>query len=289
MYDYSINDNGTLVPYGTAPAHYQTDVLADRAVAAIRERVRSPQPFYLKFSPLAPHSSGAVNGHDGQGPDPAPRHRGAFAGAPLDVGPAYDEADVRDKPASIRRLPRISAQARAAHRHPQPAAAGLAAGRRRGDHAHGRRAPRRRRARPDDHRLHVRQRLAGGRAPGGPGQGPRLRAVDPGAADRPRPRLRRRRRRPAPSRSTSTCRARSRRSRAPSAPRAGRPGPARGGPRIAACARPAAAQRDRRAGALEPQLPPGDPDRYAQVRRACQRRARALRPAQRPATSSSTS
>ena len=113
MYDYSINDNGTLVPYGTAPADYQTDVLANRAVAAIRERARSPQPFYLKFSPLAPHGSGAVAGHNGMGPDPAPRHRGAFAGEPLDVGPAYDEVDVRDKPASIRQLPRISAQARA--------------------------------------------------------------------------------------------------------------------------------------------------------------------------------
>ena len=113
MYNYSINDNGTLVPYGTAPADYQTDVLADRAVAAIRERVRSSQPFYLKFAPLAPHGSGAVAGHDGRGPDPAPRHRGAFADEPLDVGPAYDEADVRDKPASIRGLPRISTQARA--------------------------------------------------------------------------------------------------------------------------------------------------------------------------------
>jgi N-acetylglucosamine-6-sulfatase len=113
MYDYSVNDNGTLVPYGTAPADYQTDVLASRAVAAIRERTPSPQPFYLKFSPLAPHGSGAVAGHNGQGPDPAPRHRGAFAGEPLDVGAAYDEADVGDKPASIRQLPRISAQARA--------------------------------------------------------------------------------------------------------------------------------------------------------------------------------
>jgi N-acetylglucosamine-6-sulfatase len=108
MYDYSINDNGTLVPYGIDPADYQTDVLANRAVAAIRERVRSPQPFYLKFSPLAPHSSGAIAGHNGQGPDPAPRHRGEFADEPLEVGPAYDEADVSDKPASIQALPRIS-------------------------------------------------------------------------------------------------------------------------------------------------------------------------------------
>jgi arylsulfatase A-like enzyme len=112
MYDYSINDNGTLVPYGTATTDYQTDVLADRAVAAIHERAPSPQPFYLKFSPLAPHGWGAVAGHNGQGPDPAPRHRGEFADVPLDVGPSYDEADVGDKPASIRELPRISAPVR---------------------------------------------------------------------------------------------------------------------------------------------------------------------------------
>jgi hypothetical protein len=112
MYDYSINDNRMLVPYGSAEADYQTDVLADRAVAAIHERAPSPQPFYLKFSPLAPHGSGAVAGHNGQGPDPAPRHRGEFADVPLDVGPSYDEADVGDKPASIRELPRISAPVR---------------------------------------------------------------------------------------------------------------------------------------------------------------------------------
>jgi N-acetylglucosamine-6-sulfatase len=112
MYDYSINDNGVFVPYGATPPEYQTDVLAERAVAAIRERAASPQPFYLKFSPLAPHSSGAVAGHNGQGPDPAPRHRNAYAGEPLDVGPSYDEVDVSDKPASIRQLPRISATVR---------------------------------------------------------------------------------------------------------------------------------------------------------------------------------
>ena len=67
MYDYSINDNGTLVPYGTDPADYQTDVLANRAVAAIRERAPSPQPFYLKFSPLAPHGSGPSPGTTARG------------------------------------------------------------------------------------------------------------------------------------------------------------------------------------------------------------------------------
>jgi arylsulfatase A-like enzyme len=113
MYGYSINDNGTLVPYGTAEADYQTDVLADRAVDAIRERAPAPEPFYLKFSPLAPHSSGVIAGHNGQGPDPAPRHRTEFLDEPLEVGPAYDEADVSDKPASIQALPRITDQVRA--------------------------------------------------------------------------------------------------------------------------------------------------------------------------------
>lgn len=113
MYDYTINDNGALRTYGTADADYQTDVLAERAVETIRTRAPSGDPFYLNFSPLAPHASGAVNGHDGEGPDPAPRHRGRFAGTPLDTDPSYNEADVSDKPQSVRRLPRITPQARA--------------------------------------------------------------------------------------------------------------------------------------------------------------------------------
>jgi N-acetylglucosamine-6-sulfatase len=113
MFDYTVNDNGRLVHYGTAPAEYQTDVLADRAVRTIRERAAAGGPFYLNFSPVAPHSTGAVAGHDGQGPQPAPRHAGRFADMPLDTDPSYDEADVSDKPAQIRRLPRIDAAARA--------------------------------------------------------------------------------------------------------------------------------------------------------------------------------
>jgi N-acetylglucosamine-6-sulfatase len=108
MYDYTVNDNGTLVHYGTAPADYQTDVLADRAVQSIRERAASDQPFFLTFSPLAPHGSGRVAGHDGNGPQPAPRHAGAYANEPLDTDPSFNEADVSDKPLEIQRLPRIT-------------------------------------------------------------------------------------------------------------------------------------------------------------------------------------
>jgi N-acetylglucosamine-6-sulfatase len=55
MYDYNISDNGTLVRYDTAKQHYQTDVLANRAVATIDQAARSGRPFFLKIAPVAPH------------------------------------------------------------------------------------------------------------------------------------------------------------------------------------------------------------------------------------------
>ncbi len=45
---------------------------------------------------------------------PAPRHAGDFAGARAPRTPGFDEADVTDKPAKIRRLPRLNAAAIAA-------------------------------------------------------------------------------------------------------------------------------------------------------------------------------
>jgi N-acetylglucosamine-6-sulfatase len=47
---------------------------------------------------------------------PAPRHRDAFAAEPLPVTPAFDEADVSDKPSFVQRRPRLSAEREAAMR-----------------------------------------------------------------------------------------------------------------------------------------------------------------------------
>jgi arylsulfatase A-like enzyme len=58
VYNYSINDNGTVVDYGSAPTDYQTDVLRQRAKAFVLDHAagaHAAKPFYLTLTPIAPH------------------------------------------------------------------------------------------------------------------------------------------------------------------------------------------------------------------------------------------
>lgn len=101
-YNYSVNDNGTKVFYGSDPDDYQTDVLADRAIESIEESAAAGDPFFLYVSAHAPHNeTGAV-------PPAAPRDEGTFATEPLPMGPAFNEADLSDKPAYIQELSSLS-------------------------------------------------------------------------------------------------------------------------------------------------------------------------------------
>src|SRR5439155_24541808 len=45
------------------------------------------------------------------GPVPAPRHAGRFNNEPLPTPPSFNEQDVSDKPAAIRKLPLLTPQA----------------------------------------------------------------------------------------------------------------------------------------------------------------------------------
>ena len=85
-YNYTLNENGLLVPYGSEPQDYSTDVLAERAVDFIRRNAAS-QPFFLIFAPRAPHNPWT----------PAPRHTGRYASEPVVHDPRYNE-DTSDKP-----------------------------------------------------------------------------------------------------------------------------------------------------------------------------------------------
>src|SRR5690606_8392011 len=58
---------------------------------------RAGEPFFLYVLPYIPHSPSTS----------APRHADLFTRAKLPRGPAFDEADVSDKPALIRALPRL--------------------------------------------------------------------------------------------------------------------------------------------------------------------------------------
>jgi N-acetylglucosamine-6-sulfatase len=117
-YGYTVNENGTLRTYGAArePELYSTDFFARRAGELIAAAAPSEQPFFLSVAFLAPHTGQPAEPDDPRGhatPAVAPRHANAFASVPLPPARSFNEADVTDKPAAIRRRPPIDA-ARAA-------------------------------------------------------------------------------------------------------------------------------------------------------------------------------
>jgi N-acetylglucosamine-6-sulfatase len=118
-YNYTLNENGKLVTFGTGAANYQTDVYSRKAVDIIRRQVVDPRPFFLWVAFLAPHSGGPRDPDDPAGlatPSPAPRHRNVFSTQALPTPPSFNEADVSDKPAAIRNRPALTASRIAAIR-----------------------------------------------------------------------------------------------------------------------------------------------------------------------------
>jgi N-acetylglucosamine-6-sulfatase len=107
-YNYTLNENGVLTTYCAAPepSCYQTDVYRDKADEIIRRRAPEATPFFLWVAFLADHSGNPREPDDPPNlatPVPAPRYKNHFASTPLPQPPNFNEADVSDKPASIRR------------------------------------------------------------------------------------------------------------------------------------------------------------------------------------------
>jgi arylsulfatase A-like enzyme len=98
--DYRLSLDGVVRTYGDAPSDYSTDVLANEAVRFITE---ATGPLFLYFAPEAPHAPAT----------PALQDRLAFTGHPVAMVPSFDEADVSDKPAYVRDLPRLTESRRA--------------------------------------------------------------------------------------------------------------------------------------------------------------------------------
>jgi arylsulfatase A-like enzyme len=94
-YGYKLTVDGAIRSHGFAPADYSTDVLAREAVAFIE---RTVGPLFLELAPAAPHAPAI----------PAPEDEGAFAALEPARPESFDEADVGDKPAWVRALPRLS-------------------------------------------------------------------------------------------------------------------------------------------------------------------------------------
>jgi arylsulfatase A-like enzyme len=111
MWGYTFKHNdaparGRCGPTTTDPARYQTDVLRDIATDFIEHHFGDARPFFLSWAPLAPHVElGDDLDLDFRNPRPAPRHSGRFGHEPLPRPASFDEADMSDKPAFLRRGP----------------------------------------------------------------------------------------------------------------------------------------------------------------------------------------
>jgi len=113
VYDYTINENGTQVHYGSKPTDFKQDVLTQKAVDLVDRRAPRPRPFFLWLTYTAPHAGGPdpnpnppFNCQDTA--KPAPRDAHAFDSEPLPTPPNLNEQDVADKPAAIQRRPLLT-------------------------------------------------------------------------------------------------------------------------------------------------------------------------------------
>lgn len=105
FYNYRINENGTVVSYGSHPEDYGTDVFARKATDFIRRAAADGKPFFVYLSTYAPHDAPR-----GVPPIPAPRHQNEFADATAPRLPSFNEEDVSDKPKAVRRRPLLSSE-----------------------------------------------------------------------------------------------------------------------------------------------------------------------------------
>lgn len=97
-FNYTMNENGRLVPYGSRPEDYMTDVLSRKAVDVIRRSARDGRPFFIYLATYAPHAPAT----------PAPRHATLFGDVKLPRPPSFNEADVSDKPQWVANRPPLT-------------------------------------------------------------------------------------------------------------------------------------------------------------------------------------
>ena len=94
-FNYNLNENGKVVYHGTGARAYMTDVLARKGAGVIDRASRVHKPFFLEVATFAPHLPYT----------PAPRDAEDFPGLQAPRTPAFDEADVSDKPSWLRSHP----------------------------------------------------------------------------------------------------------------------------------------------------------------------------------------
>jgi arylsulfatase A-like enzyme len=100
QFNYDLNENGTVVHYGSAPEDYLQDVLDAKAVDFIGRAAGSAyrQPFFMWMTTLSPHQPAAF----------APRYADAFPDAQAPRPPTFNEEDVSGHPQWVQNRPLLT-------------------------------------------------------------------------------------------------------------------------------------------------------------------------------------
>ena len=83
-FNYTLNENGKLVKYGSTPQDYGTDVYSSLALAFIKDSLSRNQPFFAYIATYAPHHPYT----------PAPRHAGMYSTLSLPKPPSFNQANL---------------------------------------------------------------------------------------------------------------------------------------------------------------------------------------------------
>lgn len=96
-FNYTVNENVSVVSYGARQEDYDTDVIARRAADFVKQA--GGQPFFLYLAPQAPHDPATY----------ANRHGGEFVRLDFPRAFSFNEADISDKPAWLQGFPLLTA------------------------------------------------------------------------------------------------------------------------------------------------------------------------------------
>jgi len=113
-YDYRVSANGVPREYGTRSREYVTRVLQRHALRFLRRGLDAAEPLYLQLDQIAPHAeNGSTGGRCDETAVPDRRDRMRFRRIDLPQvnlprgKRSFNEADVSDKSAFMRRQPRL--------------------------------------------------------------------------------------------------------------------------------------------------------------------------------------
>ncbi|MGI8460922.1 MAG: sulfatase family protein [Solirubrobacterales bacterium] len=109
-YDYALRLNGKTKRYGDDDEDYLTTVLNGLVIDEIEDAAPSKKPFYLQYTPYAPHiAPGDDKRCDGAAvPAPEDYESGLFKDERLPRPESFNEGDVSDKPSFIQGLKELS-------------------------------------------------------------------------------------------------------------------------------------------------------------------------------------